>query len=204
MHFSYSFRHVCMYVCMGLIALFAHSCATDASADPADTLAPTSIEFRNLDPDPETDCKCYIRILRAENAPPPFDLWAFYDITYDAGILDASLEIEGNSNIEWRKLPEYNWTFFPSEEIELPAPSNGIHTLALAVPLAIPSANFTVKTEVKCYLQNNDNTETLLTTTYHDFIWSEGEPDQTDSQYVTFEREFSCYYLTEQTPVGRN
>jgi len=43
MHFSYSFRHVCM----GLIALFAHSCATDASADPADTLAPTSIEFRN-------------------------------------------------------------------------------------------------------------------------------------------------------------
>lgn len=40
-----------MYVCTGLIALFSHSCATDASADRADTLAPTGIEFRNLDPE---------------------------------------------------------------------------------------------------------------------------------------------------------
>ena len=193
-----------MYVCTGLIALFSHSCATDASADRADTLAPTGIEFRNLDPDPETDCKCYIKILRAENAPTEFEaLWAFYDITYES-ILGNPFEIQGTGNTYWYDESLNAWLVFPTPEFELPAPSNGVHTLALGLPLAIPNPNFTVKTEVKCYLQNNDNTETLLTTTYHDFIWSEGEPYEGDSQVVTFEREFSCYYLTEQTPVGRN
>lgn len=195
-----------MYVCTGLIALFAHSCATDASADPADTLAPTSIEFRNLDPDPETDCKCYMRILSARNfgevgGELP-DAWGLIDVTYSTIIPDG-FQIDGYGGY-WKN-PITNVDLpLPSEFFELDSPSNGVHTFWLAFfPFSSTQERPTLNTEVECRLQNNDGTETVLTTTIHEFKWDEGRPGDI-SEVKVFEKEFSCYYLTEDIPVGRN
>lgn len=144
---------------------------------------------REPDPAPETDCKCYMRVNSVENAVGQFHVWGIIDETNPPPF---PMEISGQFN-----------TYFPagggspqplpSDFRELNPPSNGWHSLTILYSGG-QSDNLKVNTEVRCYLQNSDGSETLATTTYHQFDITEGS--QQGAKVWLFEpRQFSCLVL---------
>ena len=134
-----------------------------------------------LDPDPETDCKCYMRIDQVTGS----GLWTLEDITVSQGGYMAT----GITSF---------WS--PTGFEELDTPSNGIHQFLLSTS-SQEIENLRVHTTVQCKIQENDGTETLATTTSHIFNGSEGTPVLFDDEYgfaVEIYKEFSCLYL----PIG--
>jgi hypothetical protein len=80
---------------------------------------------REPDPDPETDCKCYMRVNSVENAQYQ-KLWGIIDWPSDPNLNDP-FTIEGTLNY-YRTL-DNQFLELPSDFRELNPPSNGWHTM---------------------------------------------------------------------------
>lgn len=180
-------------------------CAQDSSlTEPKLMDNDGNIDFRGNSPDPGTDCKCFMQVRNAVNAPSGgFDAWVLADVTPGGS---GNYEEEGSGN-QWLNIG-VGYMAMPSPSRELKTPSNGVHMFYLnAVNFAgnPPSPNFTINTVVRCYLTNPDGSEgPLMTTTFHSFRWDQGTTipggDSPPAFVRSFQREFSCYTLTE--PIG--
>lgn len=88
----------------------------------------------------------------------------------------------------------------PSSWHAIPSPSSGIeHKFRIRGQLYPFLPNFTTHTTVQCRLQQTDGSETIATTTQHDFIWETGTPNNTDFPDYTrnfLAKSFLCYYKT--------
>lgn len=144
---------------------------------------------REPDPDPETDCKCYMRVNSVENAQYQ-KLWGIIDWPSDPNLNDP-FTIEGTLNY-YRTL-DNQYLELPSDFRELNPPSNGWHTMVINYDGT--NDDLVVYTEVRCYLQHDNGSETLATTTYHQFNIAEG--DKIGDTYWFAPRQFSCKVLSD-------
>ena len=144
------------------------------------------------DPDPEVDCKCYMRVIGVEN----LELSNYWKLITGGDIFANGLQSF------WNEPGTFNPSWpLPSPFVELPPPSNGWHSFILEFIGEAP-AGALLHTEVRCYLQNGDDTETLMTTTYHTFDFWEGfiSPPLDPESARSFNKFFSCLYQTADPP----
>jgi hypothetical protein len=146
-------------------------------------------------PDPEVDCKCYMRVTGAENVDT-LNLWLLMDVS------NGGMEyyVDGGQN-GWIPSGGGVQQPYPSPFAELAPPSNGWHTFELWYFFNAPEG-FKIHTEVRCFLQNGDDTQTLLTTTYHTFDFYQGDevPPAAPDELRRFRKFFSCLVQTEDPP----
>jgi len=144
---------------------------------------------REPDPDPETDCKCYMRVNSVENLLFSHP-WGIIDETYPLPP-SGPFEICGVANKYYPGQCSGMLADLPSDFRELNPPSNGWHSFIVSTPYP----NFIINTEVRCYLQNGDGSEVLATTTYHQFSFENGILQPTGEWKFT-PRQFSCTILS--------
>ena len=138
-------------------------------------------------------CHCKMKILQVEPIAEN-DYWYFRDFT-DPSYSPSFIHYGYGNNYESGTLP------LPYYQ-NLAPPDAGCHKFLFTFnpdPETGTDPNLvTLHTEVRCYKQNADGTETLATTTWHDFTWGDGAPinmpGYENSRF--FWRQFSCEYLT--------
>jgi hypothetical protein len=189
------------YIHIYIVAVFlAVGCAKESlSPDQTDAILAMAHTDNpeGPDPDPEVDCKCYMRVTGAENAAP--GIWSLLDVT---GNPTFPVEFQGTGN-NWIPPTQPPQQFpLPSSFQELVPPSNGWHTFELWFFFGAPEG-FKLHTEVRCFLQNGDGSQTLLTTTYHTFdFYGDGAeaPPADPTELRRFVKFFSCLVQTDDPP----
>lgn len=140
-----------------------------------------------------------MQIQKVGNVSSSFE-WALIDATLP---FNGDYEINGIGNL-WGFFPWAVNLPLPTPFVELHRPSIGEHMFYMVSSISqnVPN-DFTIYTVVRCYLQNNDETEDLYTTTNHDFIWDLGGEVFCLGGlcYRNFFRRFSCYHLTQDPPI---
>lgn len=190
------------YIYIYIVALFLAVGCTKESLSPDQTDAVLALSHidnpETPDPDPEVDCKCYMSITGVERFGLGLTtIWSLLDVThpYSEG---ETYFIEGR-NDKWYREEIMNYWSLPSPFWELSPPSNGWHDFELTLsPTPSSSGYFNMSATVRCYIQNGDGSETLATTTYHTFNWSEGTPVPPNSR--RFSKFFSCLVQGEDPP----
>ena len=140
-------------------------------------------------------CKCFMSVTGTSNMEG--FAWGLEDNTQPSGPGQFALVGYANS---WRRISDPIYQPFPSSFIALDPEDSGCHSFLFSVFSGgdAPS-NATLYTTVQCYTLENGLLN-LATTTYHQFIVSEGVPDAADlpggDAYVWFWRNFSCMPLT--------
>jgi hypothetical protein len=208
---SLNFNYIYIYIVAVFLAI---GCAKESlSPDQADAILAMAYTDNpeGPDPDPEVDCKCYMSItgVEYEGEYPGFGAGlkdmtptsapgsAHYEVFVDSTGEDAM----GNAIWGWHTNSSGGVQLgLPTPFFELNPPSNGWHSIAI-ISWGVP---MTFRTVVRCYLQENDGSQTLATTTYHSFT----TPENPDPWYDTLPpRQFSCLVLTDgggQTPKDGN
>ena len=164
--------------------------------------------MKTLDPDPAEDCQCYISILSTTNGTEVgMELWEFYNIL-PGGIINENYPITGTNQLwEPNSPPLGNYLPLPS----VPYPPGGVTpplpgppsygTQIFLVKYAETAQgdfhDFTVNTEVNCFLVHNDGSEELSTTTYHQFNINEGLFDSALDGWL-FSVHLSCYTIPDK------
>lgn len=175
-----------------LLLVFLMGCAQDnALTEPKVVSENGDLGFRAEDPDPEVDCKCYMSMRNIVNAEPGV-LWGFNDFTNKP--TPPVYQQQGSGNTWESPITSMNFVPFPSPFEELNPPSNGWHTFSFYYGGNLEN-DPVMNTIVRCFLQNPDGSETLATTTYHSFRFSDGVPSG-DPATPLFTKQFSCLVLT--------
>jgi hypothetical protein len=186
---------VAVFLAIGCVKESLSSDQTDAILAMAHTDHP-----EGPTPDPEVDCKCYMRVTGAENTGGLTEAWVLFD-TLNQG-QDYRVSGAGQG---WYPQGGGAQQPFPTPFEELSPPSNGWHTFILAFDFSSAPLGFKLFTEVRCYLQNGDGTESLMTTTYHTFdFYGEGieMPQFLPNKARLFMKFFSCLVQTVDPPKG--
>ena len=116
------------------------------------------------------DCRCFMRVLGAENAPSLPNIWGISDVT--DGEMSIGYLLFGRGNDEW--LDGTNYSPFPSSFMELDVPSTGDHQIRVWPVNTTAADDFTIHVEIKCRYGGLDGG--LGGRTYNfSFIYGEGE-----------------------------
>ena len=176
------------------LMFFVFSCAKDQQGfkPSIDEQGNPTVDFRQSDPNPKTDCKCYMRVTSLENIPVGQSDWT---IGSDGNYGENGVGYEQNGILNsWQvAVGAFQFLPLPSEYREV---ESGDFYIFSSGTIA-PNANFTINTEVKCFLQNPDGSTDLATTTNHSFVWG----DANTANFSTFQfadfgySEFSCLDL---------
>jgi hypothetical protein len=155
------------------MAIGLSSCAKEEVHPPALDGDASEMIYANAsgerEDDPDEDCRCEFRFLSYENMPGSGN-WSFA-IMDALGMPNPEFEFFGTTY----KDPFTGSTsnVYPSPYWDIPSGSGGV-TFAFidALGASLPS-NATLRIQIDCYIQNDNGTETLATTTYYEFIKSE-------------------------------
>ena len=113
------------------------------------------------------DCRCYMSVLGAENAP---EYWGVYDMA--DGNSSTGYLLWGIGNDDW--IDGTNYSLFPSSFMELDVPSTGDHQIRVWPANTTASDDFTIHVEIKCRYGDLDGG--LGGRTYNfSFVYGEGE-----------------------------
>jgi hypothetical protein len=133
---------------------------------------------RGPEPDPDEDCRCEFRFLTYANLPGS-GTWSF--AIWDGSMPELEVQFNGN------QYQDPNSGLFsgvyPSPFFDIPNGSGWVTFAFLEALITLPS-NATIRIQIDCYLQNDDGTETLATTSYYDFVKSDGVEDPLGGVFV--------------------
>jgi hypothetical protein len=157
------------------MAIGLSSCAKEEVSPPVVDADASEMIYANAsgerEDDPDEDCRCEVRVVSVTNAPTGNTDWSFSRLVGLAE--DPGFQFRDD---EWRDENLMYQTTYPTDwqPINTPDPNNW-YTFSFLGPLGSLNGteDLTVRIEVRCYTDNGDGTETLATTTFHEFTVSD-------------------------------
>jgi hypothetical protein len=173
------------------MAIGLSSCAKEEVSPPVVDGGASEMIYANAsgerEDDPDEDCRCYMSITGVSNTGGQNLIWEFEDVTL--GNTPPIFKYEGISGFY---ASGAGYSPLPTPYSPLDYPTGGTHELVMTFFAGASYPDFTIHATVKCYRVNDDGSETLATTTFHSFKWSNGTPDPSDLSKRSFLRFFSC------------